>query len=149
MTLEADIAALKKLPLFRALPSPRLKLVALMGEKLSYAPGDALVESGTTPDGMFVILSGEVELSHREAGEHGRRIRLGAGMTVGDVPMLCGQSHTAEVTAATDVVALRLPKDIFFELLQTVPDFNAALTRDLASRLYKLAHRVLDEEKAD
>ena len=36
---------------------------------------------------------------------------------------------------------------MFFELLETIPDFSIALSRDLASRLYKLADAVLHSEK--
>ena len=43
--------------------------------------------------------------------------------------------------------ALRLPKDLFFELLETIPDFSLALSRDLAARLYRLADFTLHGEK--
>ena len=61
------------------------------------------------------------------------------GSLFGDVPILCDQSYIGEVAAKTDLVVLRLPKDLFFELLETIPDFSIALSRDLASRLYRLA----------
>ena len=59
----------------------------------------------------------------------------------------CGQPYVGEVTAKSAVDALRLPKDLFFELLETIPDFSVALSRDLASRLYRLAGHVLHNEK--
>jgi CRP-like cAMP-binding protein len=146
MTLESDIGCLKCLPLFQALPKPRLKLVALMGEKLAFADGELLASEGEPPDGVFVLLEGEVELAHDAADGRSKRFLLTEGSIIGDVPMLCGRTYAGRVVAKGPVTALRLPKDLFFELLETVPDFAMALSRDLAARLYRLADFVLHKE---
>lgn len=146
MTLEADISCLRQLPLFRALPQPRLKLVALMGEKLHFEAGTLVIEEGEHPEGVYVVLHGDLEISHESADGHRARLPLRSSL-VGDVPLLTGKSCIGEVTAKTDVTVLRLPKDLFFELLETIPDFSLALTRDLAARLYRLADLTLHAEK--
>lgn len=147
MTLESDIVCLRSIPLFSSLPAPRLKLLALMGEKLHFDAGTVIIEEGEKPEGVYFILRGEVELSHQRDDGHTKRFLFETGSIFGDVPMLCDQSYIGEVAAKTDVSALRLPKDVFFELLGTVPDFCVALSRDLASRLYRLADFVLHSEK--
>lgn len=147
MTLETDIGCLKRLPLFQSLSGPRLKLVALMGEKLHFEAGVQIIAEGEQPEGVYVVLEGEVELSNERTDGRNKRFLLASGSIIGDVAILCGQVNVGEVTAKSDVWALRLPKDLFFELLETVPDFNMALSRDLASRLYRLADYVLHHEK--
>jgi CRP-like cAMP-binding protein len=147
MTLEADLACLRQLPLFRTLPQPRLKLVALMGEKLHFEAGMQIIAEGEAPDGVFVILHGQLEISHLGPDGTGPRLPLSFSSLIGDVPLLSGGNFVGAVTAKTDVAALRLPKDLFFELLETVPDFSLALTKDLASRLYRLADMTLHAEK--
>jgi CRP-like cAMP-binding protein len=147
VTLESDVGCLKRLPLFQALPMPRLKLVALMGDKLRFASGDLLAAEGEPPDGVFVVLEGEVELAHENADGRSKSFLLAEGSIIGDVPMLCGKTYAGKVTAKGDVIALRLPKDLFFELLETIPDFSVALSRDLATRLYRLADFVLHKEQ--
>lgn len=147
MTLETDVGCLKRLPLFQSLPGPRLKLVALMGEKLRFSDGELMASEGEPPDGVFVVLEGEVELAHENADGRSKRFLLAEGSIIGDVPMLCGKTYAGKVTAKGDVAALRLPKDLFFELLETIPDFSMALSRDLASRLYRLADFVLHKDK--
>jgi CRP-like cAMP-binding protein len=147
MTLETDIGCLKRLPLFQTLPGPRLKLVALMGEKLRFEAGTRIIAEGEEPDGVYVVLEGEVEISHERSSGRSKRFLLTTGSIIGDVPILCGQGYVGEVTAKSDVTTLRLPKDLFFELLETIPDFSLALSRDLASRLYRLADFVLHDEK--
>lgn len=139
MTLEDDLASLKQIPLFRSLPKPRLKLVALMGEKLHFDAGARIIDEGEQPEGVYFILEGEVELSREREDGHSRRLLLETGMIFGDVPMLCGQPYVGQVAAKSAVSALRLPRDLFFELLETIPEFSMALSRDLASRLYRLA----------
>lgn len=143
MTLESDLSCLRSVPLFRSLPGPRLKLVALMGERLQFEPGTVIISEGEKPEGVYFVLEGEAELSHEEPGGSARRFTFKPGSLFGDVPILCDQGYIGEVAAKTDLVVLRLPKDLFFELLETIPDFSIALSRDLASRLYRLADSVL------
>ncbi len=148
MTLESDLVCLRGIPLFRSLPAPRLKLVALMGERLQFEAGAVIIEEGEKADGVYFILGGQVELSHERADGHTKRFLFETGSIFGDVPMLCSQPYVGAVSAKTDVSALRLPKDLFFELLDSIPEFCLALTRDLASRLYRLADFVFHNEKA-
>jgi len=147
MTLESDIGCLKSIPLFRSLPGPRLKLLALMGERLHFPAGTVITEEGVRPEEVYCVLEGEVELSHDAPGERPKTFRLASGSLIGDVPMLCNQTSGARSTAKTDVVALRLPRALFFELLDNIPEFSVALSRDLAGRLYRLADSVLHGEK--
>lgn len=143
MTLEADLSCLRSVPLFRSLPGPRLKLVALMGERLNFDAGTIILGEGEQPEGVYFILEGEAELAESGADGSARRFTFRPGSLFGDVPLLSGQRYIGELTAKTNVATLRLPKDLFFELLETIPDFSIALSRDLASRLYRLADSVL------
>lgn len=145
MTLETDIACLRELPLFRELPPSRLKLVALMGERLRFPAGSVIATDQERAEGVFVILQGEVEFSQKRDDGTGRRFQKEAGSIIGDVSLLSGKRFLGKVTAGSDVLALRIPKDLFFELLQTVPEFSLAICRDLADRVARLANVLLRE----
>lgn len=147
MTLETDMGCLKALPLFKDMPASRLKLVALMGERLSFPAGAALVRDAERPDGVYVILEGDVEFAQNHADGTGRRFQKEAGSIIGDVSLLSGQRFLGKVSAKTEVLALRIPRDLFFELLQTVPEFSLAICRDLASRVARLANVLLREDE--
>lgn len=147
MTLEHDIRCLKSIALFRDLPPARLKLLTLMSEKLQFDAGTVLIEERQRPDGVFIVLEGEVEISHELPDGRRRSLHLETGSVLGDVPLLCGQGYVGQVAAKTDLKVLRLPRELFFELLDTIPEFSVALSRDLASRLYRLADAVLHREK--
>ncbi|MBR3194983.1 cyclic nucleotide-binding domain-containing protein, partial [Bosea sp. (in: a-proteobacteria)] len=99
------------------------------------------------PEEVYCVLEGEVELSHEAPEGRSKTFRLASGSLIGDVPLLCNQTYAARSTAKTDVVALRLPRALFFELLDNIPEFSVALSRDLAGRLYRLADSVLHGEK--
>ncbi|MBN9443967.1 MAG: Crp/Fnr family transcriptional regulator [Bosea sp. (in: a-proteobacteria)] len=148
MTLETDIACLRELPLFRELPSSRLKLVALMGERLRFPAGSVIVSDPARLDGVYVILQGDVEFAQQRDDGGGRRFQKEAGSIIGDVSLLSGKQFLGKVSAGTDVLALRIPKDLFFELLQTVPEFSLAVSRDLADRVARLANALLAGEPA-
>lgn len=148
MTLETDIACLRELPLFRELPASRLKLVALMGERLRFAAGDTIVSDQERLQGVYVVLQGDVEFSQRRDDGGGRRFQKEAGSIIGDVSLLSGKQFLGKVSAGTEVLALRIPKDLFFELLQTVPEFSLAVSRDLADRVARLANALLAGEAA-
>ncbi|CAH1668568.1 cAMP-binding proteins - catabolite gene activator and regulatory subunit of cAMP-dependent protein kinases [Hyphomicrobiales bacterium] len=147
MSLEADISCLRNLPLFHDMPPSRLKLVALMGERLYFEPGAVLISQKDKLEGVYVVLEGEVEFSQpRENGEE-RRFVKDTGSITGDVSLLSGLPFIGTISAKSRVLALRIPKDLFFELLQTVPEFSLAVCRDLAGRVHRLASVLLREHE--
>ncbi len=147
MSLETDIGCLSCMPLFQGMPASRLKLVALMGERLQFEPGDVLISPQEKLTGVYVILEGEVEISQpRENGEE-RRFVKDTGSITGDVSLLSGKPFSTTISAKSRVLALRIPKDLFFELLQTVPEFSLAVCRDLADRVHRLASVLLHEHE--
>ena len=89
-----------------------------------------------------------MEFSQRRDDGGGRRFQKEAGSIIGDVSLLSGKQFLGKVSAGTEVLALRIPKDLFFELLQTVPEFSLAVSRDLADRVARLANALLAGEAA-
>ena len=144
MSLENDIGCLRGLPLFQDMPASRLKLVALMGERLQFEPGAVLIHPQERLEGVYVIMEGEVEiLQPGEDGEE-RAFVKDTGSITGDVALLSGKPFSTTIRAKSQVLALRIPKDLFFELLQTVPEFSLAVCRDLADRVHRLASVLLN-----
>lgn len=147
MSLENDIGCLRGLPLFRDMPASRLKLVALMGERLLFEPGAILIHPQEKLAGVYVIMEGEVEIAHLGDNGDERRFVKDAGSITGDVSLLSGKPFSTTISAKSRVLALRIPKDLFFELLQTVPEFSLAVCRDLADRVHRLASVLLHENE--
>ncbi|HEY1333354.1 MAG TPA: hypothetical protein VGF31_03790, partial [Myxococcaceae bacterium] len=78
--------------IFDPLPEADIPRVARFGERCSFPDGAMLFEVGKEGPGMFVLLSGRVEFSRRDA--LGRRIpvwdREGPGHTLAEVGQLSG-----------------------------------------------------------
>jgi CRP/FNR family transcriptional regulator, cyclic AMP receptor protein len=144
MSIDRDTTSLKNLRIFNSLDEKRLKLVAMMAERLHFTPGQKIVSQGDLPNTIFIVLSGEIELSRTTPCGEMHALSLGTGSLFGDVPMLCDKAFIGTVTATTDVIVLGLGKDLFFELLHSVPEFAVTVCRDLASRLYQLVSRTVD-----
>ena len=148
MTLESDVGCLQTIRIFRNVDPARLKLVALMSERIQYDPGDHIFHEGQRSDAAFFVLSGEVEISRDTPKGRLYALSLEAGALFGAAAILCDQAYQGDAIAKSDVVALRLSKELFFELMQSVPEFAVAVARDLAARIHHMATAVFEAEPA-
>ena len=79
--------------------------------------GDVLVKEGTSSDGLYVVLSGEVEI---EAKGH-RIATLKEGQVFGEMSLLMRSPASATVRALRHTSLLRLPKPDFDSLILSHP----------------------------
>jgi CRP/FNR family cyclic AMP-dependent transcriptional regulator len=68
-------------------------------------------------------------------GEEMVLTELGKNAIVGEIAILCDVPRTATVSAASEVVALRITKDRFFTLIDEFPEMAVEMLRELARRL--------------
>src|SRR5687768_12956777 len=61
MTLESDVGRLKNIKMFHKIDAARLKLIALMSERVQYIAGDRILRQGQKIGAVYFILSGEVD----------------------------------------------------------------------------------------
>jgi hypothetical protein len=79
-------------------------------ERLTFAPGDVIVEQGTRSDRFFVIVEGQVEVRQEGHGQDVTVSRHGAGSFFGETGALTGGPQTATFTALTDTVVLAVDR---------------------------------------
>jgi CRP-like cAMP-binding protein len=104
-----EIALLRSVPLFRDLPAPALEGIARSLVREHVAAGSVVLREGAPGDDFVVIAEGDVEVTHR-----GHRLRvLHRGDGAGEIALLRDVPRTATVTALTDVVLYRLPRQPF------------------------------------
>ena len=103
-------------------------------EEIRLAAEEILVEEGEEDPSLFLLVSGEVSLSHRgtEIG------RLGPGALVGELSSIDGGPSVERVCAVTSVLALRLRREPLMALMVDVPAFTIALSQLLAVRVRSL-----------
>jgi CRP-like cAMP-binding protein len=62
---------------------------------------------------------------------------LGCNDIIGEIAILTDIPRTATVRAATELTALRIAKDHFFQLVTEVPEMGIEIMKELARRLEK------------
>jgi len=86
--------------------------------------GDAIIQEGVRADGLYVVLSGEVEV--RKAGQV--LANLKEGELFGEMSLLNKAPATATVSATRRTSLLRLPREDFDTLILTHPQILALIS---------------------
>lgn len=136
MGLSSAVDVLRETQMFRNVDPKRLKLLAFMGQTLSYRAGERLFEKGDEGDAAFVVLSGEVEvLVPVSDGGETAVATIGAKEVFGEMGVLCDQKRTTAIAAKSDVQVLRLDRTTIHTLLKEFPEIALEFVRVIASRL--------------
>ena len=131
------LAALERTPLFAGLDREHLEDVLRVGRRVSFQPGQAIVERGDPGDAMYIVVSGAAEV---DVG--GRFHRLERGDFFGEMAVLAGKPREATVKAAEPVEALRIPSDEFQVFLLDHPQIALGMLQSLVERLREVQDRL-------
>ena len=141
------IEALRAAPLFTGLADADLERLAATCQRQSLAPGELLIREGDPGDAMFVVVSGELEVTKRAGATEQPLARVGPGAIQGEIAALQGTERAASVRALTDVEVLRIPREGLLALLDSGPDAALALVHTVLERLRSLELFVRQREK--
>lgn len=155
MTTTAEL--LHDVPLFALLDEQERALLAERVESVSFAEGKVIFGVGDPGDSMYVVISGEVQLSVKtKTGEEMFLEMPGAGDFFGEISLLDEGPRTATARAKTDVNAIEIDRGDLDELFRLKPaaamDLLAATGRRLrhnAALLRNAATRNANEEVED
>jgi CRP-like cAMP-binding protein len=135
--MTSDVDALRNVRFFEELTDDDLSRVAKVGERRSYAAGDALVERDSDRGGLFVILAGRATVEVGGAVHH-----LGPGDFFGEMALLGHTRRSASVTAAEPVEALVIETIYFDPFLIQNPSVAVAILHGVVERLREVQDRV-------
>ncbi|UCH74786.1 MAG: Crp/Fnr family transcriptional regulator [Rhodospirillales bacterium] len=135
MSLQQEFELLRKIPMFANIEPAKLKLLAFTSERLSYADGEVLFRQGDPGDAAFLIITGRADVTIDTEKGPLSVATLGNHDFVGEIAILCDVPRTATVTAKSDLVALRIRKELFFRLIGEFPEIAKEIMRELANRL--------------
>ena len=130
-------SALERTPLFAGLDRGHLEDVVAVGQRVSYDPGQAIVERGDQGDAMYIVVDGVAEV---DIG--GRYHRLERGDFFGEMAVLAGKPREATVKAVEPVEALRIPADDFQAFLLEHPQIALGMLQSLVERLREVQDRL-------
>lgn len=98
----------------------QIDALAASARRVDFDRAEALMREGDRGESLFVIFSGDVNVSI--AGRPQTVATLAAGDVVGEMSLLTGAPRTATVTAVRPVVALEIRKDDLEPLLVMSPE---------------------------
>ena len=118
-----------------------------MAEPVTVAPGDALLEEGTLGDALYLVVSGELEITHKEDGRDVVLASRGPGEFVGELSLLQGapRSATARARTRTEILAIRRPA--FQSLLACSPSATLTILGTVTARLRSTEALLKQQEK--
>lgn len=106
------------------------------------APGEVVFDEGEPGDELFVVQSGEIELTRRGLGGPRRVARFTAGDFFGEISAVEGTRRTARAVAVGPARVLRLDRTTLEAMCVSEPEIALRLIRGLASRLLDAEHRL-------
>lgn len=142
MTLNSEVQSLQALPMFRGVDSAKLKLLAFASERISFEANEYFFHQGDVSDAAYVVLSGAVQVILESNGTCLKVAELPRGSVVGEMGILTDSPRSASIVAAEPTEALRIRKDLFFDLLNEFPKLAIAVMRDIAIRLERTNARL-------
>lgn len=141
-------AALKGSTLCRLLSPAEIDSIASIAERLELASGKEVFREGDAGDGVYLIVSGEIEIVKRTSGGERSLARLGAGSVLGEMSLLTSESRSATGRAIAPAVVLRLPSPRFRTMLEigstAALKVVAGIAEVLARRLAMTNARVVE-----
>jgi NTE family protein len=114
-------------------PKTALEALAAGAVHFSLPAGDVLFESGSTPEGVYLLASGR--LGVRGTAGPGFKAEIERGELVGEAGWLLGEAHSATVTALRDSELLLLPHALLEEAAGRSSELALAMARLCARRL--------------
>lgn len=144
MNLQEDVDLLRNIPLFRNIDAAKLKLLAFTSERLTFGAGENLFLQGDHGDAAYIIVAGQADVVIDTPAGPITVATVKETDFVGEIAILCDVPRTATVTAKSELITLRISKDVFFQLIMQFPQMSVELMRELASRLER-TNRKLQE----
>jgi NTE family protein len=98
--------------------------------------GETLFAEGDASDTLYLLRAGRLGVFRREANDQPPQFVgvIRPGEPAGEMAMLAGSEHTADVVALRDSEILALPREAFFEAARTEPDLMVELSRLMIQR---------------
>ena len=142
MSLESDIAILRKVPLFDGLGDEQLRLIAFGADHRRLGAGEFVFREAARADAGFVVLSGSVVLTRGRAGHEKVVGHYGPGTLLGELALITETQRPASARTGEPTELIRIGRPVFRRLLEEYPDFAAALHARLTEELAEMTRRI-------
>jgi CRP-like cAMP-binding protein len=133
------ILFLKTVPLFDQIPSEELIGVAQIVQEAQFDADEAFIKQGERGDCLYIIVDGEVDVVIEGVGQVDH---FGSKSIIGETAILSDNPRNASCIATTDVTALKIEQDDFWELMGEKPEIALGIIKVLVYQLNELIKRL-------
>ncbi len=127
---------LRRVWLFEGLTDDQLNSLSPFTYRKKFGPGELIVEEGHTGNGLYLIVSGNVEAVKGLGTEQQQTVnKLGAGEVFGEMALLGEWPRTATVRAVDNVECLGIDRWVFLAQLERQPKVGIRMLHILAQKL--------------
>jgi CRP-like cAMP-binding protein len=130
-----EVESLRRIPIFAKIDPSKLKLLAFASERMTFEPDDELVHQGEVADAAYILLDGTADVQVNAPQGRITVATMGKNDFFGEMGVLCDIPRTATVVAKSRVVALRISKEHFLQIVTDFPAVALEVIRELAHRL--------------
>jgi len=123
---------------FTAASPEELAGLAASAVRLRKSAGVVIVEEGRSPDGIYVVLRGRLNVIREGQGRDLILNALGPGDVVGESCVFDEQGMSTSVVTATAVELLRIPADVAAAHVRRVPETMFRLMRLVGDKLREI-----------
>lgn len=128
---------LRQVSLFKRIGKRDLRSLARRCQVMRYRPGEPIVRERFSGEGFFAIASGRACVERPD----GHKVVLAQGDFFGELSLIDGASRNATVVAETDLIALKLKRQTFLDLLDAEPTVCRALVESLVEHIREIEGR--------
>ncbi len=152
VSLDAELQrrsqALRGVDIFKALSDEEIETLAQRLKPAPFARTEAIARQGGSADWFFLIQEGEAEVRLEEGGRSRSVARLKPGDFAGEMSLMTGEPRSATIVALSDVLAYRLEREDFKDILKKRPEIAVSISATLAQRQgeLKTARAALQED---
>jgi CRP-like cAMP-binding protein len=133
---------LRATDLLRSLSLAEATVLGTLMERCTATAGEVILREGESGEALFLIEAGQAEVRIRgRAGCSEVLARLGPGEYFGEIALLTGGVHAADVVATTPLILMKLSTDTYTRYLSDLVEVTQHLSRTAASRASELLYR--------
>ncbi len=137
--------ALASVPLFASLEPASIASLEAFTFRKGFAPGEIIVEEGRTGNGLYIVLSGKVEVVKGLGGARPQTLAVfGPGEPFGEMALLADWKRSASVRAVDEVECLGMDRWAFLAYLNREPQLAIKMLQMLAQRLAETNEKLVE-----
>lgn len=137
--MEAKLQVLRNVAVLASLGEELMKSLAERAEFVAVKKGELVVRENDPGDGLFVVVSGRLQAYTRlKSGRERVFATYCDDDCFGEMPLLSGETHWANVRALNDSMLLKIPRADFESVLNRDPRVAVSFSQRLGHRIKQL-----------